>query len=285
MRRVLLVALVAVPAATAKHKPKGFTPATLAGTWSGTWNNQTSNTTGTLALTIAAKGTALNFTAAITGNTFKGRTLRARPGSRGRSTACSPRSSSTPRRTSRCRAAARRRRSSAWRRSKVAGLARYLSGALRSGLCLFLSLAIAALLHRELASAFRHRLRSFRCHVAPSASVPAAPVAGRVDLSSAARAGRRRAEQAQTSFAMRAEALARESLAHSRDGHPSTVHPPARSRPKTGLENLCHTVFCSPCAVAVEATARSSSTAVPLARGWRRWRNQSSCHEQVSRRR
>ena len=79
MRRVLavlLVMLIAVPAATAaKHpkkkppKPKGFTPAALAGTWSGTWNNQTFNTNGTLTLTITG-GTSLGFTAAITGNTF-----------------------------------------------------------------------------------------------------------------------------------------------------------------------------------------------------------------------
>jgi len=62
-------ALVAVPAATAA-KPRGFTPAVLAGTWTGTWHNQTFNTTGTLTLKIGAKGSALRLTAAIAGNPF-----------------------------------------------------------------------------------------------------------------------------------------------------------------------------------------------------------------------
>ncbi|MGZ4415583.1 MAG: hypothetical protein ACXVRZ_14600 [Gaiellaceae bacterium] len=64
-----VTALVAVPAAAAA-KPRGFTPAVLAGTWAGTWSNQTFNTSGTLALRISVKGSALRFTTTITGNTF-----------------------------------------------------------------------------------------------------------------------------------------------------------------------------------------------------------------------
>jgi hypothetical protein len=68
---LIALALVAVPAATAgKPKPRGFTPAVLAGTWAGTWNNQTFKTAGTLALTITPIGNALRFRTAITGNTF-----------------------------------------------------------------------------------------------------------------------------------------------------------------------------------------------------------------------